>query len=109
MVDIIIIGAGITGASIARELARFNASILVLEKDADIASGTTKANSGIAHAGFDNIPNSLKAKFNVAGNVLFEKLAAELDFPFIRNGALVVAYDKDSEAQLEQLLQRGIE
>lgn len=109
MVDIIIIGAGITGASIARELARFNASILVLEKDADIASGTTKANSGIVHAGFDNIPNSLKAKFNVAGNVLFEKLAAELDFPFIRNGALVVAYDNDSEAQLEQLLQRGIE
>lgn len=108
MVDIIIIGSGIIGSSIARELSRYNASILVLEKESDISSGTTKANSGIVHAGFDNVPNTLKAKFNVEGNSMFEKISMELDFPFIRNGAFVIAYDKDSELQLEELYHRGI-
>ena len=108
MLDIIIIGSGIIGSSIARELSRYKANILVLDKESDVSCGTTKANSGIVHAGFDNFPDTLKAKFNVEGNAMFDDLSKELDFPFKRNGALVVAFNQEAEEKLEELYQKGI-
>ena len=68
--DIIIIGSGVTGCAIARELSRYECSCLVLEKDEDVCTGTSKANSGIVHAGYDAKPGSLKARMNIRGNIL---------------------------------------
>lgn len=107
MQDIIIIGSGVIGSAVARELAKYQAKVLVLEKESDVACGATKANSGIVHAGYDPEPGSLKAKYNVLGNRMFDELSKELEFPFKRNGALVVAFDEDSEKVLERLLARG--
>jgi glycerol-3-phosphate dehydrogenase len=108
MQDVIIIGSGIIGSAVARELSRYQADILVLDKENDIACGTTKANSGIVHAGYDPKPGSLKAKYNILGNKMFDEFAKELDFPFKRNGALVLALDKDSEAILKELYEKGV-
>ena len=92
--DIIIIGAGVTGAAIARELSKYEASILVLEKSEDVCCGTSKANSAIIHAGYDAKQGSLKARMNVRGNELMTKLAEDLDIPFKRIGSLVVCTDE---------------
>lgn len=108
MVDVLIIGGGVIGASIARELSRYNADVLVLEKENDVSCGTSKANSGIVHGGFDAKPGSKKAKYNVLGNKMFDDLAKELDFPFKRNGAFVVAFDEESKSVLEELYKKGI-
>lgn len=107
MYDIIIIGAGIIGTSIARELSKFNAKILVLEKENDVSCGTTKANSGIVHAGYDAIPGSLKAKFNVEGALMYEELSKELEFPYKKNGAFVLSFSEDGLSKLNDLLERG--
>ena len=69
MYDVIVIGAGVTGCSIARELSRYELDLLVLEKEEDVCCGTSKANSAIIHAGHDAAPGSLKARFNVEGDV----------------------------------------
>lgn len=108
MKDIIVIGGGIVGCSVARELSRYNARITVLEKFNDVSCGTTKANSGIVHAGFDAKPDTLKAKFNILGNAMFDDLAKELDFPFVRNGALVLCFDKEDFPRLGELYNRGL-
>lgn len=109
MKDIIVIGGGIVGCSVARELSRYNARITVLEKFNDVSCGTTKANSGIVHAGFDAKPDTLKAKFNILGNAMFDDLAKELDFPFVRNGALVLCFDKEDFLRLGELYNRGLD
>ncbi len=109
MKDIIVIGGGIVGCSVARELSRYNARITVLEKFNDVSCGTTKANSGIVHAGFDAKPDTLKAKFNILGNAMFDDLAKELDFPFVRNGALVLCFDKEDFPRLGELYNRGLD
>ena len=109
MVDVLIIGGGVVGASIARELSRYLGDIVVLEKENDVSCGTSKANSGIVHGGFDAKPGSLKAKYNVLGNKMFDDLAKELDFPFKRNGAFVLAFDDESKATLEGLYQKGLD
>ena len=101
MFDIVIIGAGVSGACIARELSKYDLKILVLEKNNDVAAETTKANSAIIHAGFDAKEGTLMAKFNVLGNALFDQLAEELSFPFKRNGSLVIA---KNEEELENIL-----
>lgn len=106
--DVIIIGAGVIGCAIARELSRYNLKITVLEKENDVSVGTSKANSGIAHAGFDAEPGTLKAKFNVEGNLMMDELSKELDFPFIRNGAFVLGFDEESKVKIEELYQRGL-
>ena len=106
--DIIIIGAGVTGCAIARELSRYEARILVLEKDEDICCGTSKANSGIVHAGYDAKPGSLKAKMNIRGNELMTSLCEELDIPFKRIGSLVVCTDESQKEGIEELYNRGI-
>ena len=108
MYDIIIIGSGVIGASVARFLSRYNARIVVLEKDEDVSCGTSKANSGISHAGFDAEVGSLKAKFNVLGNKMMKALSEELEFPYKQNGALVLAFDEESKKKLEDLYDRGI-
>lgn len=108
MTKIVIIGAGIIGCSIARELSKYHCEIIVLEKFNDVACGTSKANSGIVHAGFDAQPNSFKSKFNVLGNAMFDKLSVDLDFPFYRNGAMVVCFDQSLSYKLAELYDKGI-
>lgn len=108
MKKVVIIGGGIVGCATARELSRYRADITVLEKNNDIAAGTTKANSGIVHAGFDAKPGSLKAKFNVAGNAMFDRLSRELDFPFRRNGAFVLCFDQSDADTLTRLYEQGL-
>ncbi len=105
--DILIIGAGGSGTAIARELAKTKRRIGVLEKANDICEGTTKANSGIVHAGHDAIPGTLKAKLNVIGNEKMEGWSKELDFPFQRNGSLVLCFREEDRPKLEALKARG--
>ena len=108
MYDIIIIGAGVTGSSVARELSRYNANICVLEKGEDVCTGTSKANSAIVHAGFDAAEGSMMAKMNVRGNEMMTQLAEDLDIPFKRNGAMVVCIHKEALDGLKTLYNRGI-
>ena len=82
MRDVVIIGAGVTGCAIARELSKYEMDVLVVERASDVCEGTSKANSGIVHAGYDAKPGSLKAKLNVEGNRMMQDLADRLDFPF---------------------------
>ncbi len=105
MYDCIIVGGGVIGCMCARELSAYRGDFLLLERGNDVSVGTSKANSGIVHAGYDAKPNTLKAEFNVRGAALMEKKCRELDVPFKRNGALVVAFD-GGEA-IEQLKARG--
>ncbi|MHA1755001.1 MAG: NAD(P)/FAD-dependent oxidoreductase [Candidatus Odinarchaeia archaeon] len=106
--DVTIVGAGVVGCAIARELSRFNLKTLVLEKGSDVASGSSKANSGVVHAGFNNLVGSLKAKFCVQGNEMFESLAAELGVPYEKRGKLVIAQHEDEIPLLEELYDAGI-
>lgn len=105
--DVVVIGAGVIGSATARELARFDVQVLVLEAGLDLACGATRANSGIVHAGYDPLPGTLKAKYNVAGSALFEQWQRELGFGFFRNGALVLAFDDKDSRVLEELLERA--
>ncbi len=107
MHDVVIIGAGVIGSAIARELSRRKLDIVVLERAHDAASGASKANSGIVHGGYDAKPGTLKAKYNIAGNPLFETVSAALDFPFSRIGSLVLAFGEEELPGLEALLERG--
>lgn len=106
--DAIIIGAGVSGCSCARELSRLQGRFLVLEAEDDVCSGTSKANSAIVHAGFDAEEGSLMARLNVEGNALFPTLAKELGFAFKRIGSLVVCTDEADRPRLQTLLERGI-
>lgn len=107
MYDVVIIGAGIIGASIARELSRFKIKVLVLEKENDVANGTTKANSAIVHGGYDPHEGTLMAKYNVRGNELFEGICSDLSVPFKRIGALILGFSDNDKGVLEELLIRG--
>lgn len=109
MVDIIVIGAGVTGCGIARELSRYDWRVTVLERASDVCEGTSKANSGIVHAGFDAYPGTLKAKLNVEGNKMMEALSEELDFPFRRNGSLVLCFEEKDRDKLQKLYEQGVQ
>lgn len=102
--DYAVIGGGIIGTAIFNKIIRKNKSCILIERELDIATGATKANSGLVHAGFDAETGSLKAKFNVRGNYLIEELAKELNIPFKRTGALVVGNDLE---KLNNLKTRG--
>ena len=107
MYDVIIIGAGVSGAASARELSRCAARVCVLEKEEDVCCGTSKANSAIVHAGYDAAPGSLMAKLNVRGNALMGDLAKDLDIPFRRIGSLVVCLSEEDMPGLQALYDRG--
>lgn len=107
LLDVLIIGAGVTGCAVARELSRRRLQICVLEKGPDVACGASGANSAIIHAGYDAQPGTRKAVLNVRGNRAFDALSRELDFPFRRNGSLVLAFSAGDEAKLRELLERG--
>lgn len=107
--QVVIIGAGVTGACIARELSRRQLDVLVVERASDVCEGTSKANSGIAHSGYDAKPGTLKARFNIEGSRLMPELAAELDFPYRNNGSLVLCFDEADMDALNDLLERGQE
>ncbi len=109
MYDAVIIGAGIVGAMTARELMKYNLKVCVLEKENDVAMGATKANSAIVHAGFDAKPGTLKARLNVRGSEMMKSVTEELGVKYINNGSLVIGFDNEDRATLEQLLERGNE
>jgi len=92
--DVVIIGAGITGCSIAKALSKYDMSVAVLEKNSDIAEEATKANNGNIHPGALATPGTLKAKLNLLGNKMYTQLSKDLDFEFKRPGSLVVFYDE---------------
>ena len=108
MTDIVIIGAGVSGCAIARELSRKKADIVVLEREEDVCCGTSKANSAVIHAGFDAPHGSLMAKLNVEGSCMMPQLARDLDIHYVNNGSLVVLMDEDDRPALQRLYQNGI-
>ena len=105
--DVAVIGAGVVGSLIIRELSKYNLKIALLERHNDCAMGATKANSAIVHAGFDAKPGSLKAKLNVRGVELMKRFCKELNVPLQNNGALVVAFSDEEVPHLNELLERG--
>lgn len=107
MADVVIVGAGVAGATTARELARWRLSVTVLEAGNDVACGATRANSGIVHAGYDPLPGSLKARFNVAGSKLYPQWADDLGFSYICNGSLVLAFSDEELASVRRLVARA--
>ena len=108
MIDVIIIGAGVSGCAIARELARYQAGILVLDKEEDVCCGTSKANSAIVHAGFDAAHGTLMAKLNVEGSRRMPALAKELDFAYDPCGSLVVCLSEADRPRLQALYENGV-
>ena len=107
MYDVAIVGAGVVGSAIARELSKYKVNACVIERDEDVCNGTSKANSAIVHAGFDATPGTLKPKLNVRGNEMMDQLSKDLDFPFKRNGSLVVCTKDQDPALLDELLEKG--
>ena len=107
--DVIIVGAGVTGGMLARQLSRYRLSVCLLEKENDVAMGASRANSGIIHGGYDPVPGTLKAKLNSAGVELLFQAAKELNVPCIRNGSMVCAFAKEEEELLQELYDQGIQ
>ncbi len=107
MYDITIIGGGVVGGMIARELSRYNIKICIVEKQGDVSMGATKANSAIVHAGFDAKEGSLKAKLNVRGSQMMEKVCEELGVKYRKNGSVVIGFNDDDKKSLEELYVRG--
>ncbi|MDU5492837.1 MAG: NAD(P)/FAD-dependent oxidoreductase [Clostridium perfringens] len=107
MRDIIVIGAGVVGCSIARELSKYNLDVLVVEKNSDVSEGISKGNSGIVHAGYNEKIGTLKAKLNIEGNKMFDDLSRDLQFPFKRNGAFILAFSDEDMKTLEGLKENG--
>lgn len=108
MVDVLIIGCGVVGAATAYKLSKYKISVAVLEKENDVATGTSKANSGIVHAGYDPEPGTLMAKLNVKGAGLTEALCRDLDVPYKKTGSMVLAFDEEDLKRIETLYERGL-
>ena len=109
MLDVAVIGAGVVGGLVARELAKYELEVCILEAGADVALGATKANSAIVHAGFDAQPGTLKARLNLRGSAMMSRLCSELGVKYKNNGSLVVGFSLEDRHTLEQLLLRGKE
>jgi len=107
MYDVAIIGAGVIGNSIFRELTKYNLKVVVLEKEKDVSMGSSKANSAIVHAGYDPKEGSLMAKYNVKGNEMFEDICKELSVPFKRNGSLIIAVNDEDMKTVKALYKNG--
>ena len=106
--DIAIIGAGVVGSLTARALSKYNLKTVLVEKTSDVAMGTTKANSGIVHAGFDAKSGTLKAKLNVRGCEMMKETCETLYVPYENNGSLVVAFSEKEMETIKELYQRGL-
>ncbi len=106
--DVVVIGLGVVGASIARELSRFRLKAIGIDASNGFASGATRANSGIVHAGHDALPGTLKAKYNVEGNSMYTQWSREMEFPFQRIGSLVVFRGEEDKAKAQELYERGL-
>ena len=106
--DVIIIGAGVSGVAVARELSKYDVKCCVLEKEEDVCCGTSKANSAIIHAGYDAIYGSMMAKMNVKGNAMMDELADALEIPFRRNGSLVLCFHEEEMSGLQKLYDNGV-
>lgn len=107
MFDCVVIGAGVVGGLVARELTKYELSVCMVEKAADVAMGATRANSAIVHAGFDAKEGTLKAKLNVRGSEMMEDICAQLGVKYKRNGSLVVGFNEDDASTLRSLIERG--
>jgi glycerol-3-phosphate dehydrogenase len=107
--DVAIIGAGVCGANIARKLSSYELDVALVDKEADVSFGVSKANSGIVHGGFHHNKKYLKARLEIRGAMMFDRLKAELDFPFTRCGIVVVALHEDEMRAVEQLYAQGVE
>ena len=107
MFDVIIIGAGVVGSFIAREIKKYNLNVLLLEKNNDVGNEISAANSAIVHSGYDPKPDTLKALLNVKGNSMFDKLSQELDFDFFRIGSLTLAFNEEEYQTLLSLKERA--
>ncbi|MBR5873330.1 MAG: NAD(P)/FAD-dependent oxidoreductase [Oscillospiraceae bacterium] len=107
--DILIAGAGVTGGMIARELSRYQLTVCLLDKANDVATGATKANSGIVHGGYDPEPGTLKAQLNASGVELLFEAAKQLNVPHKRNGSMVCAFAQEENHIIDQLYERGLE
>ncbi|MGB4573357.1 MAG: FAD-dependent oxidoreductase, partial [Rectinemataceae bacterium] len=107
--DVAIIGAGVCGANIARKLSAYELDVVLLEKEEDVSFGTSKANSGIVHGGFHDSHDHLKARLEIRGAMMFDRLKAELNFPFERCGIVVVARHEDDMRAIEHLYRQGVE
>ena len=99
--DVAIIGAGITGSAIARYLSRYDLKLILIDSEADVAMGSSRANSAIVHAGFDCAPGTLMAEMNVKGNALYDSWCEELDVPLKRIGSVVIGFNEADEAELK--------
>lgn len=108
MYDVVIIGCGVSGASCAYMLAKYDLKVAVLEKSNDVSNGTTKANSAIIHAGYDPAPDSIMAKLNVRGCKLAKEIAANLDVPINNCGSMVLAFDDQDMEHVHKLYERGV-
>ena len=108
MYDVVIVGAGVIGAMAARELSRYQLSVCLLEKENDVASGASRANSGIVHGGYDPEPGTLKAKLNTEGVEMLFAAAKELNVPCIRNGSMVCAFGEKEDPAVQELYDRGV-
>ncbi len=106
--DILIIGGGVIGCAVARELSAYSDSVALIERGLDVASGASKANSGIVHAGFDAKPGSAKARFNVEGSRMYEDYCREVGAPYTRAGALVLAFDDEQRKRVQALYEQGL-
>lgn len=110
MYDAVIVGAGVSGASTAWQLSRYDLKVALVERWADVGFGVSKANSGIIHGGFHHsAQKTLKAKLEILGNLMFDKLQYELDFPFHRNGILVVAFSEEQMPTVRKLYLQGLD
>ena len=107
MYDVVIIGAGVIGASVARELSKYKGKVLILDKENDVGNVTSMANSAIVHSGYDPKPGTNKAKYNVEGNKMFDLLTKELDVEFKRIGSLTCATNDEEMAVLDSYISRA--
>ena len=107
MFDYVVIGAGVVGGLVCRELTKYKLSVCIVDKESDVAMGATRANSAIVHAGFDAKEGTLKAKLNVRGSEMMEGVCAELGVKYKNNGSLVVGFNEEDRATLVSLIERG--
>lgn len=108
MYDVLIIGAGVVGANIARELSKYKLKVCIIDKSDDVSNGASKANSGIVHGGYDDEPGTLKAKLCVKGNRMYEELDKELNFGYRQTGSLVIGFSEEDKAHLKKLYEYGL-